>query len=296
MNEEGQALYEECMRSYLKARVSRAQLLKASIAGLAAAALPAVASADDNSIGPGVSSAFGGGALGLPSVPQVLGTYMPEDILTVLNITDTAEHLAVTVLTAAVGNAATLGLSGVVLQVVQAALAEEQYHADFLESLGARPLTDTFTVPDPKILSDYTTFFLTIEVAESAFVAHYATLVREFSELGQPTLAKYAYQIGSTEAEHRSLARAALALKGNAHGVPPENKAFETDLFVYGRDTAALLQQLGFIGGTGARAMYPGRAAALTAAGAMAGVIQQRPNNATTSVTAAANITGERPA
>ncbi len=46
MNEEGQARYDEGMRSYLRGRVSRAQALKATGLGLvAAAAVPGIASA-----------------------------------------------------------------------------------------------------------------------------------------------------------------------------------------------------------------------------------------------------------
>jgi len=160
---------------------------------------------------------------------------------------------------------------------------------------GAKPLTTTFTVPSSKILTDQVTFFSTIEVAESIFVGAYMAAVREFAELGQPTLAKYAYQIGAVEAEHRVLARTALVLEGIAGDVPPNNKAFETDYFLYVRDAATVLTQLGFIGGSGTAVTYPGRAAALAAAGPFGGaVIQRTPNNATTSITATGNLTGER--
>src|SRR5690242_17410727 len=104
---------------YLRTQVSRAQLLAAAGAGVAAAMAPNL--------------------VGAQSTPTTEAT---QDIL---NIADTAEHLAVTVLTAAVNNASTLGLNangGVLLAVIQAALAEEQYHADFLEANGAKPLTD----------------------------------------------------------------------------------------------------------------------------------------------------------
>lgn len=236
---------ESMVRGLLQARVSRAQLLAGAGAGLALAAVPVVAGAQ---------------------------TGAPETVQDIINIADTAEHLAVTLLTAAVGNASQLGLTangGLLLDVVQAALAEEQYHADYLESAGAKTLTDTFTVPDPKILTDFSTFFTTVEALEAAFVAAYIRASTEFSQMNNPQLAQVAMEIGGVEAEHRALARAALALAGMDND-PPNNVAFESDLFNTVADAAKALQALGFIGGSGTQVTYPGRAAALTAAGAMA--------------------------
>lgn len=287
MNDEGSKFFESSMRDYLKSRVSRAQVLKAAGAGLAMAALPGVA---------GAAAAPGEPGQSFPFFPQVSGTYTSESITTIIDIADTAEHLAVTFLTAAIGNSSQLGLNGLVLEIVQAALVEEIYHAQFLEAAGAKPLTDNFSVPDPKMLSDYGTFFGTLEVAESIFIAAYMDAVREFAELGQPTLAKYAYQIGGVEAEHRALARAALALQSNgAQDAPPNNKAFETDLFVYVADAAKVLSDLGFLGTGTIKASFPGYDAAFAAAGAAkTAVLQTAPNSATTSVTATGDLTGER--
>jgi hypothetical protein len=230
-----------------------------------------------------------------PFYPQVSGTYTPERLQDIVNIALTMEHLATTLVNAAVQNASKIGLSGLVLQVIQATLAEEVYHVQFLASMGATPLTDTFTVPDPKILTDFTTFFRNMEVLETICNAAYLTANREFAELGQPLLAKFAYQAGSVEAEHRVLARAALALQGNTAYVPPNNKAFETDYFLYMRDAAAAVKGLGFIGGAGTTVTFPGTTSALANAGAMAAaVIQKLPNNAPVSSTAANTLTGER--
>ncbi|PZS09867.1 MAG: hypothetical protein DLM70_01045, partial [Chloroflexi bacterium] len=232
-----------------------------------------------------------------PFYPQVTtGTYAPEAILDIFNIAQTAEHLAVTFLTAGLGNAATIGLTGLTLEIVQAVLVEEITHVQFLDAAGAMTLTDSFSVPDPKMLTDFTTFFNTLEVADTLFNAAYMTATREFAELGQPTLAKITYQTGSVEAEHRTLARAALALKGVAADIPPNNKAFETDLFLYVRDAAKVLGDLGFLGTAATKASYPGIPTALAAAGAMAqaAVIQKTPNNATSSLTATDNLIGER--
>lgn len=248
VSEDAQASYEASLGKYLNGKITRARML-----------------------------ATAGVGLGVALAPGVVGAQTPtvEATADILNIADTAEHLAVTLLTAAVGNKSQLGLSGPILAVVQAALAEEQYHADFLESNGAKPLTDTFTIPNPAILTDPTTFFKTVEAAETIFVGAYMAATREFSMMGNPTLAQYAYQIGTVEAEHRVLARAALALAGHAEDIPPNNLGFEQDVVYYVKDAAAILTNLGFIGGTGTQATYPGRAAALAAAAPTAGMVIQ---------------------
>ena len=315
MTEQGNSQHDQIMINFLKARVIRARLLAATAAGLTATAIPRVASASTSTPPPppappgSIPSSVSTGAAAagsttatppnlrsLPYYPQVQGTYTPELIPDILNIAQTAEHLATTLVNAAVQNAATLGLNGLILQTVQAALAEEAYHVQFLASQGAVPLTTTFTVPDPRILTDYNVFFTNLETLETICNAAYMTATREFAELGQPILAKLSYQAGAVEAEHRVMARTALAMHGVTTASPPNNKGFETDLFVYMRDVAALVKQLGFIGGTGQAVTFPGIATALRNAGAMAGaVIQKLPNNATRSATAAENITGERP-
>jgi len=113
--------------------------------------------------------------------------------------------------------------------------------------------------------------------------------------LGQPTLAKYAAQALGVQAETRVLTRVARALEGVATAIPPPNKAFETDLFLYTRDAITLLTARGFISGTGTTIAYPGRDAVLALAGSTAaGVIQRTPNNAATSVTPGSDLTAER--
>lgn len=292
MNNDERDFHESKLRTALNASISRSQMLKAAGVGLAVAAIPGGALADTTTT---PAPATPTNTTSYPFFPQTTsGTYTTESIGTIFNVAATAEALAVTVLTAAIGNATTIGLKGLILQTVQAALLEEQDHLDFLMLAGAAPLTTDFTVPDPKILTDYNTFFSTLEVAENLFIAAYMTATREFAELGQPTLAKYAYQIGAVEAEHRALVRAALALN-NDDAVPPNNKGFETDLLLYVADAATILTQLGFIGGTGTKATYPGKAAALAAAAPVT-LIQNTPNNAnsTVTVTSAADVTGAR--
>ena len=317
MKEKDKAFQAESLQRYLNGRLSRAQLLKASVAGAALAALPGAAAAAGSPTG---SAPF----FSAPFFPQVTsGTYTTEQIIDIIRVADTAEHLAVTLLNAVVKAAPGLNLNPLLVSVLQAALAEEALHSQFLEAaastLGFTPsaidqtvpgtnrpltLTDSFTVPDPAILTDPKTLFATLEAAENLFVAAYMTATREFAEMGQPTLAKYAYQIGGVEAEHRTLARAAQAVIAPPAGVPPNNKAFETDLLLYVRDAVPILTNLGFIGGSGTAVSYPGRAVAYATAGMTpplsgsggAAVIQRVPNNATSSVTVppVSNLLNER--
>ncbi|GAC1321551.1 MAG: hypothetical protein NVS2B16_03060 [Chloroflexota bacterium] len=301
MNEEGKERFDTSMRDYLRARVSRAQALKAAGIAMAAAAIPGAASAAASGDYPTPSTPAG--ALSLPFYPQVQGTYQPETFQQIINVALTAEHLAVTFLTNAIYKADAIGLTkgpkdkpGLFLQVIQAQLLEELLHAQFLEAVGAKTITDTFT-PDPAAYTGIVPFFKNVEVADTIFVAAYETANREFAELGQPTLAKYAYQIGAVEAEHRVFARTAQALSGESSAIPPNNKAYETDLFLYVSDAAATLIALGVIGHpTRPQLTYPGADAALAAAGDIGKmVIQRSPNNATSPIVpSAANVLGER--
>jgi len=72
MNEEGKERFDTSMRDYLRARVSRAQALKAAGIAMAAAAIPGAASAAASGDYPTPSTPAG--ALSLPFYPQVQGT------------------------------------------------------------------------------------------------------------------------------------------------------------------------------------------------------------------------------
>ena len=257
MNDDHDSTSTRGLTDYLQRRVSRAQLLAATGAGVLLAAAPKGTSAQ--------------------------ATSAPESVQTIINTAITAEHLAVTLLTGALASAPlNLSSNQLLFSTVQAALAEEQYHADFLAANGATPLTDVFTVPDPAILTNVNTFLRTVEAAETLFIGAYMAAVREFTVLNQPQLAKYAYQIGGVEAEHRAMARAGLALTGDSSGVPPNNKAFESNVVSTVGDAGQQLVSLGFINGSGTKVAYPGRAAALQAALPFgARVLNTTPNNST---------------
>lgn len=302
VNEEGKRRYEETMRDFLSGHLSRAQLLKAAGVGAALVAIPGTALASATPVTPtpttSTNPGTGSAPLASPNLPfypdpglTKSGTYTSENVADILNIAQTAEYFAVTFLTAALGNASTIGLTGLTLEIVQAILAAEVLHVQFLTAVGATPLTTNFTIPDPKALTDFTTFFKNVEAADTIFVGAYLAAIREFAELGQPQLSKIAAQFMGVEAEHRVLARAALAtVKNDSASMPPNNKGYETDLFLYVREAAALLGALGFVGGTGAPAAFPGLDAAKKATGGIT-LIQTAPNSAAEGSTTTTNIT-----
>jgi hypothetical protein len=281
--------HETAISEYLKARVSRTQLLAGMGAGLAAVLLPGMAAADG-------AAPAGPRALSFPFFPRATGTYTTEAIADILNVLVTAAYLRATFVTAniAAGRVVTIpnepAGSQLALRIAQADAAIEQYHIDFWSAFGAIPATTTFTrsPADP----------VALEARQNVQVALYMAAVREFAELGQPTLAKWAFQVGAVEAEDRALFRILQVVGGNAAGNPPNNRAFETDLLLYVRDALSLFKSLGLIGGAGQPLSYPGRDAVLTAAGPMASaLLQKAPNDvgSTVEFTGAASVLVERP-
>ena len=182
---------------------------------------------------------------------------MSGSVRDITNIIVTAEAMAVTLLGAAIQDAAgytnadgSKGLAAPFVTVLKAAQSAEQAHYLYLTHSGAKPLTLTFNIPDPKIATDTVTLFKTIETLETAFIATYVAAAREFAAMKNTALVRVALQTGGVEAEHRALARLAL---GEA---VPHNVAFEKAEFKDVGEAAAALKKLGFIGGTGTPVNY----------------------------------------
>jgi hypothetical protein len=182
-----------------------------------------------------------------------------ESVQDIINIAATAEALAVTALGGAIDAAKNgqLNVNAEVVQFLTAARAAEQAHYEVLTSAGAKPLTLTFTIPDPKIVTDPATLLKTGIMLEEAFIAAYMAAAQEFAILGQPDLVKLALQIGAIEAEHRAHLRFFAIASGILQGVP-NDLAFEKAMFTSVGAAAQALQQLGFIGGSGPQVTYPG--------------------------------------
>ena len=150
-----------------------------------------------------------------------------------------------------------LALNAEQQQTLRAARAEEQAHYLYLTGAGAKPATMTFTIPDPKIVTDVPTFLKTLITLEEAFIAAYLAAAQQFTLLGEARLAQVALQIGAVEAEHRAGVRFYAIQAGVLTGTP-NDVAFERALFSTVGQAAAALQSLGFIGGSGTPISYPG--------------------------------------
>ncbi len=182
-----------------------------------------------------------------------------ESVQEIINIAVTAEAFAVTALGGALENAANgrLMLPAEAVRELRAARAAEQAHYTYLQGAGAQPLTTTFTIPDPRIVTDTPTFLKTLITLEEAFIAAYIAAAQEFAILGEARLAQVALQIGAVEAEHRAGVRF-FAIQAGVLSGTPNDVAFEKAMFTSVGEAAAALRQLGFIGGSGTQITYPG--------------------------------------
>ena len=200
---------------------------------------------------------------GLPAVAAAAvtskaptGAALPADTTqAILNIADTAEHLAVTYLGYVLAKAP---LPANVAAILRAARYEEYVHLRTLESAGAKPLTTTFSLgagatPNLALVTDTATALATIEAAEGLFVAAYLAAVADFAAASNWKWAQYCAEILGVESEHRVLARVALG------ATPPNNRAFEAASEPSVQAAAATLSALGFLSPQGANSFpYPG--------------------------------------
>jgi len=177
----------------------------------------------------------------------------------IMNIAATAEAFSVTLLGMALQKAANgeLALNAEQQQALRAAQAQEQEHYAHLTRSGAKALTISFTMPDPKMLTDVPTFFKTLIALEEDSIALYLAAAQEFAMLGRSELAELSLAIASVEAAHRVHARAFAIEAGIITGLA-NDVAFQQAKFSSVSQAAAALRESGFIGGSGIAVNYPG--------------------------------------
>jgi hypothetical protein len=180
------------------------------------------------------------------------------NIQQIANIASTAERLVITLFGYAIDSARQGNydkpISDEVLNILVAAQSAESYHLDFLLESGAKPLTNTFTLPDPEFLTSYDKLFTNLVALEGAFVSAYIVAASAFAELNQPELVKTSLSVAAVEGEHRVLANNALGTR------PANDLAFAPKTYQSFQEAAATFLTLGYINGDGKEVIYPGPA------------------------------------
>lgn len=179
-----------------------------------------------------------------------------DTIQQILDITVTVEHFGVTFLGTGIDNIKQGKFSkpvpAPVLAVLEAARAQEQFHIEFFRQAGGKPLTTTFTLPDPALATDYDKFFKAIVDEETRETALGIAAMNVFTAMRRPDLVKVMFQYAAEESEHRLLANYALGTR------PANDKGFAPALYANASDIVAELRRLGIIGGSGPAITYPG--------------------------------------
>src|SRR5579872_2313675 len=168
-----------------------------------------------------------------------------DSIVTILTVARTAEQLAVTFYTNGINNASQLGISGANLDILKAALIEEQIHQQFFAANGGQSLATTFSFPNgAKTFTDLNTFIATQQQLEGVFDSAFLAAIFEFAQLGRPDLAQIAGQIATVEAEHRALGRVIGSMS------PADNWAFSPVLIASVGDAPTLVTKAGYLSPT----------------------------------------------
>ena len=201
-------------------------------------------------VGAAAVGVFGPASSALAAVSKRDG----DSINTVVTTAVTAEALAVTVLTAAIKSSPGTKVAPFI-PVLKSANYTEFRHFQVLGSLGAKPLTTKFWIPNAALGAKNINLFKTLEVAEMLFVNAYLIGITTFAKAKQDKLARYAGEILGTEAEHRVLARYAESVINGLKHVP-NNVGFETYRFKTMASIVGELEKAGF--GFGKQGAAPG--------------------------------------
>jgi len=180
-----------------------------------------------------------------------------DSVQTVLTTAATAEALAVTVLSASVQVAKGTPIEPF-LPVLKAANTSEYDHLMALGSLGGKPLTTKFWIPDAALGKNNVNLFKTLEVAETLFInAYLIGITAGVTAKLKPNLIRYMGEILGVEAEHRALARFARSKVESEMVQVPNNKGFETYIITSMADIVKALEGAGF--GFGKQGAMPGK-------------------------------------
>lgn len=190
-----------------------------------------------------VTGAASGAALSLGALLQSQKqAHANTSLQQIFDIAVTIERLAVTTYNLGFANASAMGISGSNLSNLQAALVEEQIHELFLESLGAIPLTSTFSYQaGPSTFTSLPTFIQVQQQLAGMIASFYLAAVSELAQAGQPRWAQIFAQIACIKAEHRILGRSILGQQALT------NYAFEPVFLASVSDAPAAMTATGYL-------------------------------------------------
>ncbi|MBV9706407.1 MAG: ferritin-like domain-containing protein [Chloroflexi bacterium] len=214
------------LRTYL---ASRRSLLKGAVAG--AAGVSGLAVAGSTLLPASTVYAAANAAGACVDTPK-----------TILSVARTAERLAVTFYSNGIKHAGRLGLVGADLENIKAVLVEEQIHEIFFGANGGVALANDFSFPHgADTFNNLDTFIATQQQLEGVFDSAFLVAIREFAQLGLPSLAEIAGQIATIEAEHRALGRQIGGL------TPADNWAFSPIFLPSVGAAPALVAKAGYL-------------------------------------------------
>jgi hypothetical protein len=172
----------------------------------------------------------------------------------VLPVLSTFEHFGVTLLTEAVRRAPGTP-SAQFAGVVKAANTTEFFHLEALRKIGGRPLTTRFWIPDA-VFDGGAGLFNAVALQEEVEISAYLVGVTQATRRRNAADARlYAEALG-TEAEHRVLARFAVATITGSSEVP-NNRGFEAFKQHSGASALRGSEKLGI--GFGKQSSAPGK-------------------------------------
>lgn len=193
-------------------------------------------------------TAFSVGALTLPRSAFADTEGSETSIKEIFSIAATAERLAVTFYSNGLAHASNLGFNENQVDIIAAALAEEQIHELFFVANGGVPITSTFSFPQgASTFTDLSKFLATQQQLEGVFDSAFLAAIKEFAYMNQPILAQIAGQIACIESEHRALGREIGALHGISMYDVPDNWAFAPVLVESVSDAPALVASAGYL-------------------------------------------------
>jgi hypothetical protein len=135
--------------------------------------------------------------------------------------------------------------------VLRAAQCQDEQHYHALLAAGGLPLADTFTIPE-EMVTDRAQLLVGILELKAIGIAGYMTLAREWAVRGDLSQVEIAYQMGTVEAQHLTLAHALV-------GVTPANdRAFARWLFADPGEAIGALNALDLLEGSGESIPFPG--------------------------------------